>query len=465
MIGKHRYLGLALGERRVVAAEVEASGGRHRVTRVGEFALAEGASWDEPEEVGSLLGSWLREHGMARDAVVGVPGCWLVTARHDVPPVGRDALPGLLRLAAERVFTLPSEQLLCDYASAPSEGVAGEVLLVGARRDRVEAATEAIRAAGGTVRAVAATATALARAGSPARQAVTVHLTPDGVEVTLTRGGAVRALRHVSIRQDPGSAAARALHLGIRSVLVTHGTGVEQVRVYDGRRMEEDELAEVGARLGLQLDRDPPLPVDGLPEAAAAAGLATGRVAPAAALALAGFDRALIPFDLTEPRLARKPERHWARPLGWAAFLLVVVAAAVAAFVVDRRATGRELATLRAKWEEMEPSIQAAEQVVDTVNKARGWYDRRPPFLDSLVALTLAFPEEGSIWATSLAVQEDMRGVLSGKATSEQAVLDVLDGLKGPGEFSEVKLLYIRETRGAAGDVAFAVTFTCSGAE
>jgi hypothetical protein len=254
--------------------------------------------------------------------------------------------------------------------------------------------------------------------------------------------------------------------------------GVERVRVYNGRALKSGELAGVSSALGLELETDPALPVEGLAEAAKAAGMPPGRAAPAAALALAGFRPELIPFDLTEPRLARRRQRHWARPAAWAGFVLLVAVVVVAAVLMDRRAAGREVADLRARWQQMQPSIEAAEQVVETVDTARGWYDRRPPFLDCLVALTLTFPEEGSIWATNLAIQEEamnesgvseqgegMRGVLSGKATSEQSVLDVLENLKGSGKFSEVQLLYIRETRGAAGDIAFSVAFTYSGAE
>ncbi|MFO7959089.1 MAG: hypothetical protein R6X33_18545 [Candidatus Brocadiia bacterium] len=478
MIGRRRYLGLAVQERRVVAAEVERAHGGHRVTRTGEFALPEGTSWDDPAGVGEALAPWLKEHGLTRDAVVGIPSRWLVTAVRDVPPVGREALVGMLRLAAERAFSVPRQQLLCDYASAPPEGEAGEALLVGARRERVQAATEAVHAAGGKVHAVSPTAAALAMAGAPGPDAVTAHLTPDGAEVTLTRDGVLKAIRHVPIPEQDGTAAAGALHLGVRSVLGAGAAGIERVRVYDGRALETSELTAVSSALGLDMDTDPTLPVEGLAEAAKAAGMPPGRAAPAAALALAGFQRELIPFDLTEPRLARRRQRHWARPAAWAGFVLLVSVVAVAAVLMDRRAAGREVADLRARWQQMQPSIEAAEQVVETVDTARGWYDRRPPFLDCLVALTLTFPEEGSIWATNLAIQEDamnesgvseqgegMRGVLSGKATSEQSVLDVLENVKGPGKFSQVRLLYIRETRGAAGDIAFSVAFSYSGAE
>ncbi len=465
MIGRRRHLGVAVGQRLVVAAEVEAAGGARRVRRVEQFALPEDLSWEEPGKVGELLGAWLRKSGLARDAVVGISARWLVTARHELPPAEREALVGLLRLAAERAFSLPREQLLCDYASAPPENTAGEALLVGARRERVEAAIEAVRAGGCRVRAVTATAAVLAHVGSPLPDSVTARLEDDGAEITLTRSASLRAIRHVAFSPEDTDPT-RALHLGIRSVLANVPSAIEQVRLYGSSALNEASVSGLCVRLGLEPERDPPLPVEGLEEAAAQAELPAGRVVPAVALGLAGFERTLIPFDLSEPRLARRPERRWSRVAGWAAFVVVVLLAALGALALDRRAISREVAELRARRQSVEPSLESARRLVETVSTARGWYDQRPPFLDCLRAITLAFPEEGrSMWAASLAVQEDMRGVLSGRATSDQPVLDVLENLKASGQFNDVKLLYIRETRGAGGEIAFAITYTYSGAE
>ena len=465
MIGRRTSLGLAVSERRIVAAELASAGGRRSVMRAGQFVLPDGVAWDAPQEVGERLGAWLRKQGMGGAAVVGVPASWLVTAGHEVPPVDPEALRGLLRLAAERAFPLPADKMACDYATAPPEGQAGTALLIGARRDRVEACAQAARAAGLKLRAVTSTGATLALAGPDGRDSVTAQITPDGIELVLLREGRPGAFRHLHAPGAGAAAAARALELGIRSVLDTAAGAPQRVNIYDALSTDADALSEAAGRAGLEVVHDPTAFADGLAGAAEKAGLPVGQVAPAAALAVAGLDRSLMAFDLTRPRLARRPVHHWGRWAARAAVLVLACAAGGVAVVADRGARKAEIADLKARLNELQPSIAAAQSVVDTVNMARGWYDRRPPFLDCLLNLTRAFPEEGRIWATSLAVQEDMRGVLSGKSVDERSVLEVLDGLTASAAFAEAKLLYMRETRAAAGDTAFAIAFTYAEAE
>ncbi len=433
MMGKRQIVGLAAEERRILAAETVRAGGEPTSVQSGQFAFPDGVSWDEPRALGERLGAWLREQGYGRSAVIGLPARWLLTAGKGVPPADREALRGVLRLAAERAFSIPAGELVCDYASAPPEGEGGTALLVAARRDRVEACAEVARAAGLKLRAVTSTIGAMALAGE-APDGVTVLVGPADVEAALVRGGRLRAVRHVPLGAT--SAATEAAELVLQSALGAGGGPVEHVRRHDDAAQMVDAVA---GRLGLNVRPGP---------------------APAAALALGYLDGRALPFDLAASRLAERTRRPWRRWAAWAALLLAVAVVAVVAFALDRARRRAEIAELRARLREMAPSAVAAGEVVETVSLARGWYDRRPPLLDCLRALTLAFPEEGRVWATSLALTEEMRGVLSGRAADERSVLGVLDAMKGSGEFAEVKLLYIRESRGAEGGTAFAAAFT-----
>lgn len=465
MFGKKRVTGLALEQGRIVAAEVESRGGRYALSRAAEWAFPDGLSWQEPRELGERLGEWLREEGFGLRAVVGLPARWLVTATHQVPPVEEGALPDLLRLAAERAFSLPAEDMVYDHASAPPAGEAGPALLVGATRDRMEAVASAAEAAGLKLGAVTSTGAVLALASADGADTVTAHLGPEGLEGARVTDGRVRSLRHVPPPSSDRARSGAALQLAIRSVLTgaepASGDGPERVDLYDAVGLGPDVVRHAGAALGVEFTRDPSPSVQDLD----AAETGPARAAPAAALAVGGFERDRLPFDLTEPRLARRRDGRWRR-WGLRAVLAVAALVALAAGVLlDRAARRREIAELEQKLEELEPSIKAAENVVETVETARGWYDRRPALLDCLVSITEAFPEEGSLWATSLALREDMRGVLSGKSAGERAVLDVLDGMKASGRFDEVRLLYLRETRGGAGESAFAIDFTHGGTD
>jgi tRNA pseudouridine-54 N-methylase len=90
---------------------------------------------------------------------------------------------------------------------------------------------------------------------------------------------------------------------------------------------------------------------------------------------------------------------------------------------------------------------------------ARRWREQGPRFLECLRELTLAFPAEGRIWTTSLAIREDMRGLVSGKSVDDKAVLELLDQLKKDAAFTDVKLVYIREAGGNVREVAYAISF------
>ncbi len=466
MMGKRRSLGLALGERRIVAAEVRSARGRHEVVRVAELAFPEGVTWDDPVAVGGCLGRFLREQRLPRAGTIGIPARWLMTVTREVPPAGPRVLAGILRMEAERAFSLDSGQMVCDWAAAPAEGKAGKALLVATTSGRLSAVVDAARAARFKARAVTSTAAALALAGTADSDGLTALITSDGIEIAFRRNGRLTDIRHAPLAGSgtASDAVAAALRLAIGSRLASGQDGVGRVALWDGVGLS-GSAREACAGLGVELDVAPELPLAGLPEAASGAGIPDGRAASAAALAAAGLEPGLAPFDLLHSRLAVRPARHWARWTAWAGFLLLAFAVGGGALVMDRKERKREIAAMQARLDEMAPSIAEAERVVESVNQARGWYDRRPPFLDCLVALTRAFPERGDIWATSLAVRDDMRGVLAGKATDEQAVLGVLDALQQSGAFAEVKLLYIQETRGAGGESSFDISFAHVAAE
>jgi hypothetical protein len=456
----------------MAAVEVRPSGGTYEVTGAAEIPLPEGVSWDDPAGVGNAIGQVLRERHMTLSGTVGLPARWLATATHRVPPVARPALVGLLRLAADGAFALGPNKVVCDYASAPPEGEAGDVLLVGTLRDRLGALTQAMAAARFGARAVTSTAAALAAASSNADGALTVMPTPEGVEVAGINRQGLTGLRHLPLSaagSDP-AATVRSLRLAASSMAGGHGAGVQMALWADG---DTDALREACADSGIEVGLPSALPVKGVAEAAAQAGLSEVRAAAGAALAMDALAPRLLPFDLLHSHLAPAGTHPFRRPAIWAACILLALAVAGIALIADRRARKQTIQEMGAQLEDLKPSIEAAESVVESIAAARAWYDRRPPFLDALRGLTIAFPEDQRIWTTNLALamREDtagaptMEGVLTGKATAEQPVLVVLDALAGSGEFADVKLLYLQETRGAAEEHTFSIKFAYAGAE
>jgi hypothetical protein len=130
----------------------------------------------------------------------------------------------------------------------------------------------------------------------------------------------------------------------------------------------------------------------------------------------------------------------------------------IGVLLLDWRNQEQEVEDLTVQRDEMKVNVAAAKDVVDKTAFARGWYDRRPRFLDYMRELTLAFPIEGRVWTTSVGIGEDMKALLSGKASDEAAVLEVLDHLAKSPKFSNVQPLYIREVGGGSSAVSFAIS-------
>ena len=84
----------------------------------------------------------------------------------------------------------------------------------------------------------------------------------------------------------------------------------------------------------------------------------------------------------------------------------------------------------------------------------------KPRFVACISELTDLFPDEGTIWATSLSLIADMTGQLSGKATGEHQVLALLDRMKDSPRFADPKLLDMRNAASTAREVAFSISFT-----
>jgi len=109
--------------------------------------------------------------------------------------------------------------------------------------------------------------------------------------------------------------------------------------------------------------------------------------------------------------------------------------------------------------------ITAAQDVVDRARYGASWDSRQPQFLACLKALTTAFPERGSIWATSLALNENGTGSVVGKTINEAGFYAVLDQMKQNKAFSVVEMMYLRDAGRESQDREFAIKFTFGGAK
>src|SRR5579862_5099493 len=113
----NKMLGLAIGERSILVAEVSIVDGRRQVTRAGELTYSQGISLSNSESVGTALEQYLKARGFtARSAVFGFPAKWVLSKSKEVPPVDPSMAPDLLRLQVESEFSAELKDLVYDYA-------------------------------------------------------------------------------------------------------------------------------------------------------------------------------------------------------------------------------------------------------------------------------------------------------------------------------------------------------------
>jgi len=464
------WVGLVLGERSLAAAEILASGARCEIRRAAVFDYPEGLSLREPERLGVELRAFLRRSRFsARRAVLGLPARWLIVRPRSVPPVSAESAAGLLRIQGEREFSLEPAELVLDWAGETSPAEARSVLLVATPRERLDQAVALARNAGLRVRSVTSTALALSGAGvlDGEENGPVLWLDAEAAELVLRDRGGLRAAAHVG--DAPGSPEdAGRLAEAVRRVLLL-APGVEAggrpatLAVCDAAGPRPDVLARLAERLPLRVAEAKGFAAVGQGRARSAEDAGQRAVA-AAALAMAGSRKAL-PVDFLHSRLQVSAPGNRRRRMGWAAALGATFLAAGLLLVYDWQREASAIASANSHLAALKPDYDAAKRFVDRISFTEAWFDKRPPVLDCLRDLTLAFPSEGKIWATSLALRGDMRGIVSGEAVDQKAVLEVVDALKASRSFTEAKPLYMRTSAGRRSEVSFAISFAYTRAE
>jgi len=126
----------------------------------------------------------------------------------------------------------------------------------------------------------------------------------------------------------------------------------------------------------------------------------------------------------------------------------------------------------------MQKDLDAAKTVVDRMDYTRAYFDARPPLLECLREITLAYHDDDKIWTTSLSLRDEERrtekekklppvrkGTLQGKASDNNTVYAMLDRLRKNPKFAAVQMLKTTEVGGKSKDVFFTASFIFTATE
>jgi hypothetical protein len=473
MVGRRKMLGLAVAKQSATAVEVGTGHGGAAVRRAAEFVFPEGTGLDDPQRLGKALKAFLEAEGFtASRCVIGLDAARLTGREKTLPPGAEGSAAQILSVAIEREFASDRKDLLFDYTAGSTANGRTPVLLLAAPRGHVDHLTAMVQGAGLAVDGVTSTTMALAESadGLMLTDRLILHVFAGGMELAVRTPDGLILVWRLSAPAPPGpddSAETAGAWLDAladdlrRTLLMRMGSdrlaGTRELLVWDECGLEAEAWDALADRLGVPVrpctSEEARRPADGRPAEGG------GQYSAAAAMALSGLKGHRLPVDFLHSRLARKKGLAVGRKVAWGIGIAAAVVLAGGLLVLDLVQTQGEVADLEARLDRNAETVAEAESLVSRAGFARGWYDRRPPFLDCLRAVTYAFPAEGGIYATNLRLDEDMQGVVSGKAERESMVLGVLDRLKAAPHFADVKPLYLREAGRGQREIAFAVSF------
>ena len=496
-LGNHRALGLAITPEGIAAAEVELVHGQSVLKHFGvltppsnetqatgvndpgaEATGREAGKTPAPrldlsqaDSLGKALRQMLRREGFtASRCVIGLPAAWLACREKTLPAADDESIRGAMALATERDFASGPQELVFDYVrSQTTTGTAALVIAV--PRRIVEQLHVLCHAAGLHMTAITPSVAALALAGNAATTAsMVLCLQPHGVELALQSAGSIRVIRHLPIVLDRNAPQFGPLLSELRRVMASLGAGPAataacKLAIWDGLGLATSAASELQRGLSMPVTWCHASRDLRLEEASASPSAKQSGPALPAPAALACFASGPATLDFLHSRLAA-PKKKWATQrtrLAIAAAAAVVLFAAWA--LVDYWSNQSQIANMVQQLAKLDGPAKDAATVVDDVTFARSWYDHRPQLLNGLREVTQAFPQDGRIWATSMVIHGDLQISLSGKASSEAAVLEVLDHLKANPHLAGVKPQAIRKGTGAASEVAFSVSLTVRGVQ
>ncbi len=470
MVGTRHILGLMMDDAGVVATELRIRSGQAEIRRAGELLWEKELSDDNTAALGQQLRHFLRDQGFStKRAVIGLAAKWVLTKEVDAPPAGADTLAGMLSIQAERAFGLNAGELVFDYCGRVSTAEKNQVLLLAARRQIVRQIKELAGAAGLQVQAITVSALACCRAGSEASPGdhYGLYARPTYCEFWRQAGGTPRFIKHVPMARDGTSGDYVDLLSSTveRLILLSSGPNEAppyQITAYDGCGQSDELAMRLNERLGAQAtvrEGHAAVQAKGLLSPKESQG---AHAIAAAALAMtAAMDKTLP--DFLNPRIGVKKHAAHKRLIGWVVFIAAACIVAIGALLFDWQRDKSDIATYNQQLKQMGGDIIAAREIVDRVAYARTWASREPQFLDCLHELTLAFPEEPRIWATSLALNENGTGSVVGKAVNEASFYEVLDNIKQNKVFSDVKMIHIRDAGRDSREKEFAISFKFRG--
>lgn len=104
-----------------------------------------------------------------------------------------------------------------------------------------------------------------------------------------------------------------------------------------------------------------------------------------------------------------------------------------------------QLSRYEAQWNAIRDRVAEVESIQNRVKQFRPWFDTSCPSLSALLTLTRSFPEEGSVWAKTIEIENIHMVSCTGMARDNREWLAMLDRLN---QDSQVEKLQVQQMQG-----------------
>ncbi|MCK4998232.1 MAG: PilN domain-containing protein [Anaerohalosphaera sp.] len=454
MSKKNKILGILWSDEKIVVSQLERSGRTFRLTKSGQFLLADKCKPENFSKDPSGFLEFMRDNGFKCDrAVVGLSGKHAVGTAMQMPPLkDMSMLPGILRFNLEKQTMLHSDDTLIDYSGTPGSA-AGSIFVVSVLKKKIDAIKKVLLAA--RVKPVSLTLRVLAAEPSDVSGLTCqIVVEPGSTEIAVMQNGQIKTMRYIplSVAGPSDVSVARKVSGEFGNLLAGQAASNTPVRVRLVNNSDHSGLRQAIADISDKIQFvEPDQQID--------YGDCSGSCCLAADLALKYLSDEKYQIDLLNSHINDKKESSLRKYLPRAIAVAAILLAAIAYLILDWRSDVDAVASYKNQIELIAEEVKEAQNVIDRVSYARKWYDKTPRYLEDLKELTLLFPERGDVWLNSLAVDEEFDQVITGKAVEERAVLDVLNKIEQSEHFTNVKMLYIRQTAKNSEVVSFAINF------
>jgi hypothetical protein len=442
-------VGLALAGSRLDGVVLRHTGGALQAQQSFSATLTLDPLTAAPELVGREIRNHLDAAGVReRHCVFGLPVKWALTAHTELPPLPEADAASLLQMEMERGFPSDPATLQLSNSRCPLAENKTHVLIAGIPRTHIAALDLVLTAAKLKPVSFNFGLSALQLpADEKSNGVLALAIGENTVSLQISCGGGVVALRAFegTVENEAGrrvlhtEAVARETRITLGQLPAGLRDAVKHIRIFGPRELAQPLADEMELRFepaGLDVE-----------VVAAYSADAFGAQLPAQTPVSAAFSLAarwlmgqspafefLPPKPTVIEQFVAKYSSGRLRTAGAIAAGVLVIVGGLFGFQQI------ELWRLRSQWSAIAEKVQQLQVVQNQVQQFQPWYDKSYRALAILRQLTLAFPEDGTVTAKTIEIENGNTISCSGNAQDDAALLATLARLRASDGVSGLKV-------------------------